>query len=109
MLKLLQISLKGDGYGLGAETVTQEIVSATPPNLVLRLNEEDKVVWLPSKTGVYTSKSAWEAVRLVKPVVPWAKLVWFSRYVPRWSFILWLVCNGRMSNKDRVGSMGGYC
>lgn len=48
----------------------QEIMNATPPDLTPHTNEDDRVVLLPSSSQVHTSKSAWEAVRVVKASCP---------------------------------------
>lgn len=86
--------------------VTQEIVSLTPAELIPHVAMEDRVVWLPTSNGLFSAKSAWEAIRVANPVVDWAPVVWFPHYVPRWSFILWLVCHGRLSAKDRLCAWG---
>lgn len=41
-----------------------------------------------------------------KPVVPWAKIVWFSYGIPRHSFLTWLVLLDRCPTKDRLLSWG---
>lgn len=64
------------------------------------------MVWLPSPTGVYDARSAWEAVRTKFPVQPWAKVVWFKKNAPRWAFILWLAAQGKLNTKDRLHKWG---
>lgn len=63
-------------------------------------------MWLPSPTGVYDARSAWEAVRTKFPVQPWAKVVWFKKNAPRWAFILWLAAQGKLNTKDRLHKWG---
>lgn len=84
--------------------MTQEILNANPPDLVPNV-EEDRVLWLPSNTGVYISKSAWEAIRTARPNVTCAHIVWFPQHTSRWS-ILWIACHGRLLAKDRLASWG---
>ncbi|KAM5554729.1 hypothetical protein ABKV19_022906 [Rosa sericea] len=61
----------------------------------------DSVRWTLSSNGVYSTSSAWNALRFSRPIVPWYHLVWFGSCVPRWSFILWLAIRGRLSTMDR--------
>lgn len=84
--------------------MTQEILNANPPDLVPNVVEEDRVLW-PSNTGVYTSKSAWKAIRTVRPNVTCTHIVWFPQHTSRWS-ILWMACHGRLLAKDRLASWG---
>ncbi|KAJ4906795.1 Uncharacterized protein Rs2_10453 [Raphanus sativus] len=39
-----------------------------------------------------------------QPVVPWAKIVWFSFGIPRHSFLTWLVLLNRCPTRDRLNS-----
>ena len=48
--------------------------------------------------------SAWNSIRLRRPMVPWHTLVWFPNHIPRASFILWLAINRRLSTQDRLRS-----
>lgn len=51
--------------------VIQEIMANTPVDLKPLVHNEDAVIWTLSPSGVYSSKSAWQALRTSKPVVPW--------------------------------------
>lgn len=97
------LSLMLGGYG-------QEIMNASPPDLTPHTNEDDRVVLLPSSSQVHTSKSAWEAVRVVKPVVPWARqLAWYSQRSYSslvFYFVVGVSRHGRLSTKDRLAAWG---
>ncbi|CAN6803050.1 unnamed protein product, partial [Brassica oleracea] len=41
-----------------------------------------------------------------RPLVPWAKLVWFSYGIPRHSFLTWLVLLDRCPTRDRLINWG---
>lgn len=81
--------------------------------------------WIPNIRGQFAIKSACDALKGEGQQVPWANLLyhnwwsgpeykgcpllllhelenWFSKNVPRWAFILWLCCLGRLSTKDRL-------
>ncbi|XP_058223000.1 uncharacterized protein LOC131332721 [Rhododendron vialii] len=86
--------------------VTQEIIYLSPLNLVPHVDEEDRVIWLPSKSGLYTFKSAWEVIRTARPIVAWAHVVRFPHDIPRWFSILWMACHSRLSTKDTLAAWG---
>ncbi|GFZ02663.1 hypothetical protein Acr_15g0012710 [Actinidia rufa] len=65
-----------------------------------------KVFWFPANDGFYTVKSAWKSIRLPKPKVPWYATVSFKGQVPKWGFILWLCCLGRLATEDRLTVWG---
>ncbi|XP_058183541.1 uncharacterized protein LOC131301336 [Rhododendron vialii] len=66
----------------------------------------DSVIWVPHPSGIFTIKSAWEAIREKFPIQPRFKVIWGSHNVPRWSFILWLAALHRLSTKDRLRNWG---
>lgn len=72
----------------------------------------DKVVWRPTK-GIFTVKSAWDAIRIHHDKVDWASIVWFKHHIPRYSFILWLAIRNSLSTRDKLFSHGliqsAYC
>lgn len=84
--------------------IIQNIIEHTPTTFLPSVDSLDSFVWNLNGRGVFTIKSAWNALRLVRPTVMWAKIVWFSHNVPRWAFIEWLAFWGRLSTKDRLRS-----
>lgn len=84
----------------------REIIAHIPVSFCPSPSQPDKVVWLPSRTGSYSSKSAWETIRTHHQFQPWSKLVWFGQCVPRWSFILWLAIWERLATRDRPYEWG---
>lgn len=85
--------------------VTREIMANTPSSLIPNSAREDSVVWALSPQG-FSVRSAWEAIRIVRPAVAWWKVVWFKFHVPRWAIIQWLAIRGRLSTKDRLHNWG---
>ncbi|XP_030442342.2 uncharacterized protein LOC115664561 [Syzygium oleosum] len=43
----------------------------------------DRFVWKGHSTGVFFVVSAWEQIRICKPIVPWSSFVWDQSIVPR--------------------------
>ncbi|KAI8555076.1 hypothetical protein RHMOL_Rhmol05G0146400 [Rhododendron molle] len=80
----------------------QTIIFYTPQNLVPHPEMVDLVIWVPHPRGIFTIKSAWEAIQEKLPIQTRFKVVWDSHNVPRWSFILWLTALHRLSTKDRL-------
>lgn len=60
------------------------------------------MVWLPSRNGSYSLRSAWEVIRVSNGRQDWCSSVWFPKNVPRWAFILWMAMQGKLASKDRL-------
>ncbi|KAF7126773.1 hypothetical protein RHSIM_Rhsim11G0029500 [Rhododendron simsii] len=58
----------------------------SPSSLVPNSTNEDSVVWVLNAQG-FSIKSAWEAIRLTKPVAFWWKVVWFKFHIPKWAIV----------------------
>ncbi|GKF79718.1 putative reverse transcriptase domain-containing protein [Tanacetum coccineum] len=46
--------------------------------------------------------AAWEALRPRGVEVSWYRVVWFSHYIPRHAFHLWLVMRNSLKNQDKL-------
>ena len=62
----------------------------------------DKLCWLPSASGHFSIKSAWQALRVKHPTIYWHNLIWFPLAIPKCSFILWLAIKGRLGTQGRL-------
>lgn len=96
----------GWSWPRGRSGVTREILDHTPTTLLPQVNEEDSVSWTLTRTGLFSVKSAWDALRQHRPIVSWHKVVWFKAHVSRWAIIQWLIILGRLAAKDRIWSWG---
>ncbi|KAF5183018.1 Dnase i-like superfamily protein, partial [Thalictrum thalictroides] len=76
----------------------QEILNIEINNLL----EKDRVIWMPSSNGNFTSKSAYEALRKKKDKVNWHRLVWGKMVQPRQSFTCWQLFTGSLPTQDRL-------
>lgn len=85
--------------------ITQSIMAHTPSDFKPDCGKEDSVVWLPHPQG-FSVKSAWEAIRSRRPIQQWSKVIWFSKNIPRWSFVLWLAVQQKLNTRDRLLSWG---
>nr|XP_043633309.1 uncharacterized protein LOC122604480 [Erigeron canadensis] len=67
-------------------------------------DKKDKVQWFTNKNLLmdFSTKQAWEDLRIDNPSVGWCKVVWFNQMVPRHAFILWLAMQGRLMTQDRM-------
>lgn len=86
--------------------ITREIVAHTPYTLIPNITIPDSIRWTLTRDGKFSAKSAWQALRVSYPIVPWAKSVWFPHHVPRWAFNVWIAFMGRLSTEDRLRSWG---
>ena len=50
----------------------------------------------------FSVKEVWGAISEDSPKVLWYDYVWFSQYIPRHTFILWVAIKGRLKTKDRI-------
>lgn len=78
----------------------QQIKAGTPSTFLPRLDKEDEVVWTLSSNGQFSTKSTWEALKVGDGKVLWAAVIWFCKNVPKWAFISWLACRGKLATKD---------
>ena len=69
------------------------------------------VIWSPSGSGKFTTKTAWHALRVRHSLVTWDKLIWFHYVIPKCGFILWLAIRERLGTLDRLytASANGTC
>lgn len=74
--------------------------------MLLNTTGEDSVQWTLHPSGSFTTKTAWEAIRVKVPIVPWHKVIWCSHYVPRWAIIEWIALLGRLPTKDKLHAWG---
>lgn len=64
------------------------IQSSIPCTSCLPQNDrDDEVVWSISSSGHSSVKHAWEALT---HQIEEASIVWFSKNVPKWAFVVWL-------------------
>lgn len=86
--------------------VTLQIIDATPAGFLPTLQSDDEVFCSPSSSGLYSTTSAWNAIRTIGQTQSWCSVVWFHRSVPKWAFIVWLACRQRLATKDRLHNWG---
>jgi hypothetical protein len=67
------------------------------PNL-----EHDLIIWTPTTTGTFTSKSAWESIRIKYNNCKWAAAVWFPSAVPKHAFFMWRLILGKIPTMERL-------
>ncbi|GAV92938.1 zf-RVT domain-containing protein, partial [Cephalotus follicularis] len=67
--------------------------------------QRDSIGWCKAG-GKFSFKMAWDSLRLSAPVVPWAKVVWYSGAIPKHSFCLWLTFNRAHLTKDKLLNLG---
>ncbi|KAI8559797.1 hypothetical protein RHMOL_Rhmol04G0202600 [Rhododendron molle] len=87
-------------------SLIHQIQRLIPSTMQPHGDTEDEVIWSISPTDHYNTKYTWEALRHRGRKVQWAALVWFSRSVSKWSFILWLACLRRLATKERLRKWG---
>ena len=66
----------------------------------------DLVVWEGCSPSVLHTKAAMKLLSGSREKMTWAKLVWGKGFVPRFAFILWLLCKKRLPTLDRLQKWG---
>lgn len=61
------------------------------------LRGEDYNKWLSNTIG-----STWKVLRGRREVVPWYILIWFKRYVLRYSFITWIAIKRKFMTREKL-------
>ncbi|XP_027177582.1 uncharacterized protein LOC113776822 [Coffea eugenioides] len=84
----------------------RRLKEATPESLVPLTDFEDQVVWEGCRSGVFNTKSVMKALYTTRGEVSWSKLVWGKGYVPRYAFIVWLLCKKKLPTMDRLRKCG---
>ncbi|GAV92396.1 zf-RVT domain-containing protein, partial [Cephalotus follicularis] len=65
----------------------------------------DSISW-GSVGKPFTTKQAWESLRISAPQVGWAKLVWHTLHIPKHAFCLWLAIQGALNTLDKLVRRG---
>lgn len=86
--------------------VTQGIVAPTFMDFLPNPTCLDSVIWTLHPSSVYSTSSAWQALRTKASPAPWSRVIWFHKHVPRWALIEWMATLGRLSTKHRLLSWG---
>ncbi|XP_042969076.1 uncharacterized protein LOC122301760 [Carya illinoinensis] len=66
----------------------------------------DLLIWKPNLNGVFSSKSAWDCVRVRAPKSEWASWIWHSALLKRYSVTIWKAFNSSLSVDSRISSLG---
>ncbi|XP_038880437.1 uncharacterized protein LOC120072094 [Benincasa hispida] len=69
-------------------------------DVVPRVDEVDRWVWVLSSTDRFIVASAWKSLRPRGPRVAWACLLWFRGNIPRHSFWALLMVKDRLGTRD---------
>jgi len=102
--KVSSIIRNGGWFWNGARS---DIIVAIQCRLLeVSIGGKDMPVWR-TKKGTYSCYETWDVLREKLPTVSWWRTVWFSKAIPKHSFILWLVFRDALPTKDRM-SLWGY-
>ena len=63
---------------------------AITDSMVPQPSISDEVFWSPSGPGKFSTKTAWQALRIRHILVTWYKLIWFPTAISKCGFIFWL-------------------
>nr|XP_043615900.1 uncharacterized protein LOC122587799 [Erigeron canadensis] len=68
------------------------------------MGQKDVLKWQDKggKELIVKPSIVWESIRTHGNTVTWVNLVWFSKCIPRHSFLLWLVMKRKLKTHDRI-------
>lgn len=72
----------------------------------MEIKEEDKALWLATKSESYSYAATYEEVREKAEEVAWWKVLWFQHTIPKHLFIGWPVILNKLSTRDRLIQWG---
>ncbi|KAF5446891.1 hypothetical protein F2P56_032487, partial [Juglans regia] len=74
--------------------------------LARRKEGTDVLVWLRDTEGIFTTKSAWDCIRVRTPPLPWAQWIWHANLPTKISIMMWKATNNCLSVDDKIKIMG---
>ncbi|XP_042959541.1 uncharacterized protein LOC122294687 [Carya illinoinensis] len=89
----------------------QRLMDRQTANEVIQLvgklkDEKDVLVWLPEKSGTFSTKSAWNEVRLKHPKFEWAKWVWHKFLPKKIAICVWRAAFNCLSVDEQTRNIG---
>ncbi|KAG2696272.1 hypothetical protein I3760_07G050900 [Carya illinoinensis] len=87
------------------------LVGATKMEEILNCLGEQKeggdlLIWKPTLNGVFSSKSAWDCVRVRAPKSEWATWIWHSALPKKYSVTIWKALHYSLTVDSRISSLG---
>ncbi|KAL3505782.1 hypothetical protein ACH5RR_031164 [Cinchona calisaya] len=88
--------------GWKATIKVKRLQQATPTNFIPCQSRNDQLLWMGTEVVKFTVKLAMKCLRTEGEKVDWNHLVWHKDSVPRFFFVLWILCYRRLPAKDRL-------
>ncbi|XP_042983328.1 uncharacterized protein LOC122312726 [Carya illinoinensis] len=98
------------GLGCNMDLFTRLVGHHKAEDLILQLGRikkgKDLLIWLPSADGLFSTKSAWNCIRIRAPVFPWANWVWHSALPNNISITMWKAIHNCLPVDGRIRNLG---
>ncbi|KAL3509711.1 hypothetical protein ACH5RR_029112 [Cinchona calisaya] len=85
---------------------TKLLIQLTLSSFVPCVSRRDQWKWLGDSSGKFSTSSAVKVMRSTEITVELWNVVWFKYHVPRYAFVLWLLCKKRLMTRDRLKAWG---
>ncbi|XP_042980247.1 uncharacterized protein LOC122310438 [Carya illinoinensis] len=69
-------------------------------------NEKDILVWLLETSGIFSTKSAWNEVRIKRPKLEWAKWVWHKLLPKKIAICVWRAAFNCLNVDEQIRKIG---
>ncbi|XP_035546099.1 uncharacterized protein LOC118348474 [Juglans regia] len=64
------------------------------------------LIWKPNLNGDFSSKSAWDCIRVRAPKSKWVSWIWHSALPKKYSVTIWKALNSSLSLVEQISSLG---
>ncbi|XP_043697089.1 uncharacterized protein LOC122647851, partial [Telopea speciosissima] len=94
-----------DGDWLPGPSTSFDLIDvwrALPSIDKLHGDNPDLVVWTGNPTGIFSTKSAWNATRVKANLVDWSEAVWFEGSIKSHSFVSWRCLVDALPTRDNL-------
>ncbi|GLT71798.1 hypothetical protein SLA2020_437910 [Shorea laevis] len=66
----------------------------------------DRLIWLGSRDGRFSTKSAWDWLRISVPKHTWTEWIWHSALPKKFSVVMWKAMTNSLSVDERIRRVG---
>ncbi|XP_035541522.1 uncharacterized protein LOC118344586 [Juglans regia] len=74
--------------------------------LATRKDGQDVLIWVNDKNGNFSTKSAWDCIRVRAPSLPWAHWIWHPNLPKKISVMMWKALHNCLSVDDKIKNIG---
>ncbi|XP_042964017.1 uncharacterized protein LOC122298309 [Carya illinoinensis] len=74
--------------------------------LATRKDGQDILIWMKDNNGNFSTKSAWDCIRVKAPLLPWAHWIWHTHVPKKISVMMWKAYHNCLSVDEKIKRIG---